>query len=142
MTEQYGSVNQARIHVQRADARWACAVEGFDPYPERLQRLADAADQERKALLYAEVCNAPWSPLNVGPNFSPAKHLEPGHRPGPDSIWTNFDNAVTALAQALGGDGHATLAIAFGKLSQAASTLADELTELELDEQQPRQQTG
>jgi hypothetical protein len=139
---QYGSVDQARIHLQRADARWEAALEGFDSYIERLQRLSEAAEEERKALLFAEVCDAPWSPIDVGPNYSPAENLEPGHRPGPDAIWKDFDNAVQQLGRALGGNGFAAVASAFADLSQAANGVASKLVELGIEQPMPERQTG
>ncbi len=131
MSDQFGTVDEAVLHVRRADAHWEAALQAFDAYPDRLRRLAEAAEQERKALLFAEVCSVRWRPLDAGPDFSLARDLEPGNRPGPDSIWTEFDQAVKQIGAALGGDGHAALAVTFGKLATAAAPLADKLEELE-----------
>ena len=46
MTDTFGTPQEAAMHVRRADSRWQAAVHGFDPYPDRLRRLAEA---ERKA---------------------------------------------------------------------------------------------
>ena len=55
MSDEFGSPQEAAMHVRRADSRWQAAVHGFDPYPDRLRRLADAAEAERKALLFADL---------------------------------------------------------------------------------------
>ena len=51
----FGSRQEALQHLRVADNRWTEAVRTFRPYAERLRRLADAADGQRKAFLYAEV---------------------------------------------------------------------------------------
>ncbi len=61
MSDEFGSPQEAAMHVRRADSRWQAAVHGFDAYPDRLRRLADAAEAERKALLFADLATSSGS---------------------------------------------------------------------------------
>jgi hypothetical protein len=143
MAEQIGNLAQADKVLRRADARWQAALEGMDSYIERLQRVAQAAGEEHKALIFADLSNAPWSPIDVGgANYKPAEHLEPGKRPGPDAIWKDFDTAIQQLGLAFGGPEIMPVAMAFWELSRAAANVADKLIELGVEQPQPNRQAG
>ena len=94
MSDEFGSVQEATMHVRRADARWQAAVHGFDPYPDRLRRLAEAAEGERRALLFAELCNVKWKPQPGARGLRLAAELDPGTRIGPEKLWAKFDKAL------------------------------------------------
>lgn len=127
MSDEFGSVQEAAMHVRRADARWQAAVHAFDPYPDRLRRLAEAAEAERKALLFADLCNVKWKPQPGARGLRLAAELNPGNRLGDDKLWTKLDKAVDQLGEALEGDGFADLAAVFGSISAAANEIADAL---------------
>jgi hypothetical protein len=127
MTDQFGSPQEAAMHVRRADARWQAAVHGFDPYPDRLRRLAEAAEAERKALLFADLCNVKWKPQPGARGLKLAAELDPGNRLGPEKLWAKFDQALDELGTALEGDGFAGVAAVFGSLSAAANEIANAL---------------
>ena len=109
MTDEFGSPQEAAMHVRRADSRWQAAVHGFDPYPDRLRRLAEAAEAERKALLFADLCNVKWKPQPGARGLRLAAELDPGNRIGPENLWAKFDEALDQLGIALEGDGFAQL---------------------------------
>src|ERR1700694_1719179 len=124
MSDEFGSVQEATMHVRRADARWQAAVHGFDPYPDRLRRLAAAAGGERKALFFADLCSVKWKPQPGARGLQLAAELDPGNRIGPEKLWAKFDKALDQLGVALEGDGFAELAAVFGSLSAAATQIA------------------
>ena len=62
MSESFGSRGEATEHLRRADTRWTEAVRTFHAYPDRLRRLAEAADTQRKAFMFADLCNLTWKP--------------------------------------------------------------------------------
>ena len=97
MTDEFGSPQEAAMHVRRADSRWQAAVHGFDPYPDRLRRLAEAAEAERKALLFADLCNVKWKPQPGARGLRLAAELDPGNRLGPEKLWAKFDEALDQL---------------------------------------------
>lgn len=144
MAEQIGSTEQARRLLARADIRWEAALEGMDSYIERLRRVSQAADEQHKALLFADLSNLPWvHPIDVGgANYKPAENLEPGRRPGPDVIWADFDKAVEQLGLAFGGNEIMPVAMAFWEFSRAAASVAEKLVEPGIEQLQPDQQTG
>ena len=109
MSDEFGSPQEAAMHVRRADSRWQAAVHGFDPYPDRLRRLAEAAEAERKALLFADLCNVKWKPQPGARGLRLAAELNPGNRIGPEKLWVKFDKALDQLGVALEGDGFAQL---------------------------------
>jgi hypothetical protein len=109
------------------------ALGGFDPYVERLQRLAEAAGEERKALLFAELCGVPWSAENAGVGYSPAEDLKPENRPGPEGTWTDFDKAVKQLNRAT-GESRFAVASAFADLCQAVTEVANNLGDGRIDQ--------
>jgi hypothetical protein len=127
MSDEFGTVQEAMMHVRRADSRWQAAVHSFDSYPDRLRRLAEAADGERKALLFAELCNVKWKPQPGARGLRLAIGLDPGNRIGPEKLWAKFDKALDQLGVALEGDGFGALAAVFASLSATALEIADAL---------------
>ena len=82
---------------------------------------------ERKALLFADLCNVKWKPQPGARGLRLAAELDPGNRIGPEKLWAKFDKALDQLGVALEGDGFAQLAAVFGSLSAAAIEIADAL---------------
>ncbi len=143
MSDEFGSVQEATMHIRRADARWQAAVHAFDPYPDRLRRLAEAAEGERKALLFADLCNVRWKPQSDTRDLRLAFGLEPGNRIGPEDLWVKFDHALEQLGVALEGDGFVALAEVFAAMSAAAIELADAIELAEpIEETHPKRKTG
>jgi hypothetical protein len=144
MSDEFGTVQEATMHVRRADARWQEAVHSFDPYAERLRRLADAAEAERRALVFAELCNVPWQPVTGARGLRLAEDLDSGTRPGPDSLWAPFDQALERLGVALEGDGFAGVAEVFAAISSSATEIAGKLEQDPIIDTpaEPRRKTG
>lgn len=127
MTDSFGSRQEAAEHLRRADGRWTEAVRTFHSYPERLRRLAEAADNQRKAFMFAELCDIKWKPRENARNLRLAPELEAPNRPGPPDLWKQFDQALEHFGDALAGDQLTPIAQAFGEIAQAASQIADSL---------------
>lgn len=125
MAETFGTKQEAAGHIRRADARWTEAVRGFQTYPERLRRLADAAETQRKAFMFAELCEVKWKPRENARGFRLAPELEPGTRIGPPQLWKRFDKAQTAFGEALAGERITAIAHAFAEISAAANSIAE-----------------
>jgi hypothetical protein len=123
----FGSRPEAVRHLRVADSRWTEAVRTFRPYTERLRRLADAADAQRKAFLYAEVCDVKWKPRENTRNLTLAPDLESPNRIGPPNLWARFDKAQKSFGDALAGDSLMAIAQAFGDIGQAVTEIADAL---------------
>jgi hypothetical protein len=109
------------------DAYWWAAVRGFDPYRDRLRRLAEAAEAERKALLFAQLCNVKWKPHPGARGLRLAAELDPGNRIGPEKLWAKSDKSLDQQESAPEGEGFAALAAVFGSLSAVAIEIADAL---------------
>ena len=125
MSENFGSRQEAAEHIRRADVKWTEAVRTFYSYPERLRRLADAAETQRKAFMFAEICDVKWKPRENTQNMRLADELEPGHRLGPANLWSTFDQALEHFGTALAGDSIMAIAQAFGEIAQTATQIAD-----------------
>jgi hypothetical protein len=125
MPETFGTKQEAADHIRRADARWTEAVRAFETYPDRLRRLADAADTQRKAFMFAELCEVKWKPRENARGLRLAPELEPANRIGPSQLWGRFDRALTAFGEALAGDSITFIAQAFGEISASATAIAD-----------------
>jgi hypothetical protein len=123
----FGSRPEAVRHLRVADNRWTEAVRTFRPYTERLRRLADAADAQRKAFLYAEVCDVKWKPRENTRNLTLAPDLESPNRIGPPNLWARFDKAQKSFGDALAGDSLMAIAQASGDIGQAVTEIADAL---------------
>jgi hypothetical protein len=127
----FGSRQEAARHLRVAENTWTTAVRTFRPYTERLRRLADAADAQRKAFLYAEVCDVKRKPRENAKNLTLAPDLEAPNRIGPPNFWAKFDKAQERFGDALAGDSLMTIAQAFGDIAQAVTDIADALDDSE-----------
>jgi hypothetical protein len=129
MSETFGSRQEAAQHLRVADSRWTEAVRTFHSYPERLRRLAEAAEGQRKAFLFAELCNIKWKPRENAQNLSLAPELEEPNRIGPPNLWAKFDQAQKRFGEALAGESLMAIAQAFEDIAQAVNRIADALEE-------------
>jgi hypothetical protein len=67
-----------------------------------------------------------WRPVPGAERAEPPYELRPGTgRRGPQELWDRFDSAVQTLNRAITGSEAATVADAFGEISEAAAALAD-----------------
>ena len=128
--------------MREADGRWAAALRGLDNYPQRLRALADAAEEQSRALTLADLANVKWKPRPGARKLRFPYEVQPaGNRPGPAATWGRFDRAVKQLGLALEGDSIKPIADAFAQLSTLAGELAESLEQAQAaDERQ--QQTG
>ncbi len=118
---------QAINAIRDADLRFQYALYGMDTLPERLRRVADAANEESRAMELAVLANIEW-PGRSAELFRLGSEVEPGReRPGPKRLWTEVDRALDGLTTALAGTSMKELAAAYQGLSAAAGTLADAL---------------
>jgi excisionase family DNA binding protein len=127
MAETFGTKQEAAEHIRRADAKWTDAVRAFQTYPERLRRLAEAAETQRKAFMFAELCDVKWKARENARGLRLAPELEPGNRLGPPQLWKRFDKAQTSFGEALAGESIRDIANAFAQISAAAASIADAL---------------
>lgn len=127
MSSSFGTRQEAAEHIRRADVTWTEAVRTFHSYPQRLRRLAEAADTQRKAFMFADLCDVKWKPRENTENLRLAQELEPGHRVGPPELWADFDSALAHFGSALAGDSLMDIAQAFGEMAKAATEIADVL---------------
>ena len=128
---------QAINAIRDADLRFQYALYGMDTLPERLRRVADAANEESRAMELAVLANIEW-PGRSAELFRLGSEVEPGReRPGPKRMWADVDRALTGLTTALAGTSMKELAGAYQQLSVATGALADAL-----QEPAPARQTG
>ena len=118
--------------VRQAGNNWAQALRAHIMAPPdagfagRLRSLADAAASEQVAWEYAHGAGLQWRPVVGAETAQPPYELRPGTgRRGPPELWQRFDAAVAGLNRAITGTDAATVADAFGELSEAASELAE-----------------
>lgn len=123
----FGSRPEAVRNLRVAEYRWTEAFRTFRPYSERLRRLADAADAQRRAFLYAEVWDVKWNRRENAKNLTLAPDLETPNRIGPPNLWAKFDEARTRFGDALAGDSLVAIAQAFGDIARAVTDIADAL---------------
>jgi hypothetical protein len=123
----FGSRQEAVRHLRVAENSWTEAARTFRPYTERLRRLADAADAQRKAFLYAEVSDFKWKSRENAKNLTLASDLEAPNRIGPPNLWAKFDKAQKRFGDALACDSLIAIAQAFGDIAQAVTDIADTL---------------
>src|SRR5205807_2122832 len=125
--------SQAIDQVREADAHWKAALGGLASYPARLRTLADAAEEQSRALMLANLANVHWKSRPGASKLSFPYEVQRGSgRPGPAATWRQFDDAVKQLGLALEGDSMKQLAEAFERLALAASELSDALADEEL----------
>jgi hypothetical protein len=125
MSTGFGSRDEALQNLRVADHRWTEAVRRFHPYSERLRSLAEAAEAQRRAFLYAEVWHVKWKPRENAKNLTLASDLEAPNREGPSNLWAKFDKAQKRFGDALAGDSLVAIAQAFGDIAQAVTDIAD-----------------
>ncbi len=126
MTKPLISPQTAREQLRQADERWRAAMRAHEHRVKRLRELADAAEQESRALRLAELANVPWHPIEGASRLQPPAELAKGpHRDGPPALWRQFDHAITQLGTALEGTSIRTLAETFEHLSTVVTQLAD-----------------
>jgi len=129
--------SQAIDQVREADVQWKAALGGLASYPARLRTLAEAAEEQSRALTLAHLANVHWKPRPGASKLSFPYEVQPGSgRPGAPSTWRQFDDAVKQLGLALEGDSMKQLADAFERLASVASELSDALA----DEEPPGRQ--
>ena len=128
--------------MREADGRWAAALRGLDSYPQRLRALAEAAEEQSRALTLADLANVKWKPRPGARKLRFPYEVQPaGGRPGPATTWGRFDRAVKQLGLALEGDSIKPIAEAFAQLSTLAGELADSFEE-DRPAGEKQQQTG
>ncbi len=126
--------------MRHADGRWAAVLRGLDSYPDRLRTLADAAEEESRALTLADLANVRWKPRPGASKLRFPYEVQPASdRPGPPAIWAKFDRAVKQLGAALEGDSIKPIADAFAQLSALAGELADSLADEQVPSERRRQ---
>jgi hypothetical protein len=120
--------------VRQAGNDWAEAMRTHKLAPPdagfaaRLRTLAEAAAREQVAWEHAHTAGLMWRPVPGAENAQPPYELRPGTgRRGPQKLWERFDAAVADLNNAITGSNAASVADAFGELSEAARQLADEV---------------
>jgi hypothetical protein len=118
--------------VRQAGNSWAEAMRAHKLAPPdagfaaRLRTLADAAADEQFAWEHAHAAGLLWRPIPGAERAEPPYELRPGTgRRGPDELWSRFDASVSALNRAITGSDAATVADAFGELSESARELAE-----------------
>ena len=118
--------------VRRAGMGWAEAMRAHKLAPPdagfaaRLRALGEAAEQEQIAWEHAHAAGLLWRPVPGAEDAEPPYELRPGTgRRGPAELWGRFDAAVTMLNRSITGSDAATVADAFGELSEAAAALAE-----------------
>jgi excisionase family DNA binding protein len=127
--------SQAVEQIREADVQWKAALGGLASYPARLRTLAEAAEEESRALTLAHLANVSWKPRPGASKLSFPHEVRPASgRPGPAKAWRQFDDAVKQLGVALEGNSMRQLAEAFDRLASIASGLADALTDEEMSE--------
>jgi hypothetical protein len=118
--------------VRQAAGGWADAMRAHKLAPPdlgfaaRLTELSEAAASEQVAWEHAHAAGMRWRPVPGAESAEPPYELRPGTgRRGPEERWVRFDASVAALNRAITGSDAATLADAFGELSEAAAELAE-----------------
>jgi hypothetical protein len=118
--------------VRQAGNNWAQAMRAHKMAPpdlgfaSRLRSLSEAAASEQIAWEYAHAAGLQWRPIPNADRAEPPYELRPGTgRRGPADLWALFDDAVTTLNRAIMGTHAATVADAFGDLSEVAGRLSD-----------------
>ena len=135
--------------VQLADQRWSDALEASVEAPpdlgfaQRVRAIANAAEQEAAALRHADLLGLAHRPHPGARNMQLSHELRPGahSRRGPQERWTQFDEAVAELGEALEGVALSAIARAFAELSEIARELAREIERID-SQQVARRRAG
>jgi hypothetical protein len=129
---------QAFAALRIADDRWEAALlASADAPPDpgfagRLLAIAEAAEQEAAAFRAADSAEMGWPPILKARDMILSYELRPGGtRRGDPMLWQEFDEAVTALGNALEGVAPSTITRAFTRLADAFHHLADDITRLD-----------
>jgi hypothetical protein len=138
------SPRTVRERAAPAVQHWEAAIRAFDPYPDRLRDLADAAHEQAQVLMMAELAQMPWPSKPGAREISLAEGLEPaGGREGPETLWKAFDRQLRALGEAMEGDQNRPVYEAFDALSDALDALADAIDPpAEVDDDDDEAETG
>jgi excisionase family DNA binding protein len=124
---------QAVDRVREADVGWKAALGGLASYPARLRALAEAAEEQSRALMLAHLANVQWKPRPGASKLTFPYEVRSGSaRPGPPATWRRFDGAVKQLGLALEGDSMKQLAEAFERLASVAGELSGVLADEEV----------
>lgn len=124
--------HQAVEQLRIADQQWRSAMRGMEDYPTRLRAIANAAEDESRALTLASLANVTWKPVPGASKLKAPHELSPNHnRPGRAQDWARFDRALTALGTAMEGEDLKTVTDAFAKLAAIAQELADASDQLD-----------
>jgi hypothetical protein len=118
--------------VRQAGIEWAEAMRAHKLAPpdagfaSRLRALSDAAAREQVAWEHAHAAGLLWRPIPGAESAEPPYELRPGTgRRGAEELWRRFDAAVAGLNRAITGSNAASVADAFGELSETAGALAE-----------------
>ena len=131
---------QAIDQMREADVRWKAALGGLANYPARLRTLAEAAEDQSRALMLAHLANVQWKPRPGASNLRFPYEVQPtSGRPGPTGTWREFDDAVKQLGTALEGESMKDIAQAFESIATLAGQLADSLEPEEIPEEPPEE---
>jgi hypothetical protein len=137
-----------REAAKPAEMLWEASVRAFDPYPDRLRTLAEAAGGQARVIQLAELADMPWRPREGARQISLADGLEEtGGRQGPPELWEEFDSRLRALGVAMESDRIRAVWTAFEGLRDITIEIADaiqppvEETSL-TDGEAPQEQAG
>jgi hypothetical protein len=119
--------------LNRADALWQSAQEASenappDPgFPHRLRAFANACEEEASALgTAASVEGFRWTPSPDQRYMILSHELRPGaNRPGPPSLWQQFDHTVQRLGIAMEGQIMHAVALQYRELADVMHEIAD-----------------
>ena len=137
-----------REAAKPAEMLWEASVRAFDPYPDRLRTLAEAAGGQARVIQLAELADMPWRPREGAREISLADGLEEiGGRQGPPELWEEFDSRLKALGVAMEGDNIRAVWTAFEGLRDITIEIADAIQPPieetpSADEEPPREQAG
>jgi hypothetical protein len=121
--------------LQRADEAWdgaQSASENAPPdpgFPNRVRALALACEQQGESLATAtRIQGFSWTPRPDQRHMFLSHELRPGaNRPGPTSLWDEFDRAVQRLGIAMEGSVMYVVAFQYRDLAVVMHSIADAL---------------
>lgn len=137
-----------REAAKPAEMLWEASVRAFDPYPDRLRTLAEAAGGQARVIQLAELADMPWRPREGAREISLADGLEEtGGRHGPPNLWEEFDRRLRTLGVAMEGDNIRAVWTAFEGLRDITNEIAEAIQPPveqtpAADEQPPQEQAG
>jgi excisionase family DNA binding protein len=130
-------VMDALESLQLSDEAWLKAQAASEDAPpdrgfaHRLQALARAAESQSQALARAGVTSRmSWKPIDNGRDVTISHELRrDGNRPGPPSLWAEFDRCVQRLGLAMEGRDMMVIASRYHDLATVFQSLADALSD-------------